>query len=82
MLGIAVVGAGTGALFSPTIRLDAPASLPTELDTVKDPATNIEFPTTLRIPSRIPLPTYTLLGVGVRKVRIPARDFLQTKRFI
>ena len=68
-LGLAVMGAGTSALFlRPTIRLDAPTSV-LEIATVKDPATDIEFPTTLRIPSRFPLPEYTLLGVGVRKVR-------------
>lgn len=54
--------------FSPTIYLDAPTTIPVDLQVVKDPATGIEFPTTLRIPSRFPLPTYTLLGVGVRKV--------------
>ncbi|KAF8489583.1 chalcone isomerase [Gautieria morchelliformis] len=42
--------------------------VPTDPNTVKDPATDIEFPSTLHIPSRFPLPTYTLLGVGVRKV--------------
>ncbi|KAF8527909.1 chalcone isomerase [Hysterangium stoloniferum] len=35
---------------------------------MRDTVTGIEFPTTLHIPSRFPLPTYTLLGVGVRKV--------------
>ncbi|KZT06344.1 uncharacterized protein LAESUDRAFT_726177 [Laetiporus sulphureus 93-53] len=33
-----------------------------------DPATSIAFPTTLRIPSKTPLPTFTLVGVGVRTV--------------
>jgi hypothetical protein len=66
-LGIAVLGTGTSTLLlSSTIRLDAPP--PAEPNTVKDPATGVEFPSTLRIPSRFPLPTYTLLGVGVRKV--------------
>lgn len=68
--GVGVASAGISALvLSPTIRLDAPS--PAEPDTVKDPATGIEFPSTLRIPSRFPLPTYTLLGVGVRKVCMP-----------
>ena len=30
-----------------------------------EPATSIEFPTTLRIPSKGALPEFTLLGVGV-----------------
>ncbi|KAI0257091.1 chalcone isomerase [Lactifluus subvellereus] len=33
-----------------------------------DPATSIEFPTTLRIPSKGALPEFTLIGVGVRVV--------------
>jgi hypothetical protein len=33
-----------------------------------DPATSIAFPKILNIPSTIPLPTYTLLGLGVRTV--------------
>lgn len=33
-----------------------------------DPATSIAFPTTLRIPSKTPLPTFSLVGVGVRTV--------------
>jgi hypothetical protein len=36
--------------------------------TLVDPATSIAFPKTLNIPSKIPLPTYTLLGLGVRTV--------------
>ena len=39
-----------------------------------DPATSIEFPTTLRIPSKTPLPTFSLIGVGVRTV-----SFLRVK---
>jgi hypothetical protein len=73
--GTAVVGAGTSTLLlSPTIRLDSSPSVPTDPNTVKDPATDIEFPSTLHIPSRFPLPEYTLLGVGVRKVH--TRDVL------
>lgn len=33
-----------------------------------DPATSIEFPATLRIPSNITIPTMTLVGLGVRTV--------------
>lgn len=33
-----------------------------------DPATSIEFPTTLRIPFKGSLPEFTLIGVGVRTV--------------
>ncbi len=35
---------------------------------VVDPATSIAFPTTLKIQSKTPLPTFTLMGVGVRTV--------------
>ncbi|KAI0067760.1 hypothetical protein BV25DRAFT_1911641 [Artomyces pyxidatus] len=37
-------------------------------DVVADPATSIEFPTTLHIPAKVPTPSYTLIGVGVRTV--------------
>jgi hypothetical protein len=33
-----------------------------------DPATSIAFPKTLRIPSKFPLPQFSLVGVGVRTV--------------
>lgn len=33
-----------------------------------DPDTKLEFPQTLVIPSRIRLPPFTLVGLGVRKV--------------
>jgi hypothetical protein len=33
-----------------------------------DPATSIAFPTELQIPSKLPLPTFTLVGLGVRTV--------------
>lgn len=33
-----------------------------------DPATSVEFPKELRVPSKFPLPSHTLLGVGVRTV--------------
>lgn len=35
---------------------------------IVDPATSIEFPTILRIPSKGVLPPFTLIGVGVRVV--------------
>jgi hypothetical protein len=70
--GFAVACVGIGVLLSPRIHLDAPKPaydpVAAKASVVKDPATDIEFPTTLRIPSRFPLPAYTLLGVGVRKV--------------
>ncbi|KAI0724278.1 chalcone-flavanone isomerase-domain-containing protein [Cerioporus squamosus] len=52
-----------------TIHLDAEAPpLPAEEETRVDPATSIAFPTTLKIQSKTPLPTFTLMGVGVRTV--------------
>ncbi|KAL4071668.1 chalcone-flavanone isomerase-domain-containing protein [Scleroderma yunnanense] len=51
---------------TPTIHLDAAAAAVE--DTESDPATSITFPKTLRIPSKFPLPTFTLVGVGVRTV--------------
>lgn len=33
-----------------------------------DPATSIAFPKTLRIPSKTPLPEFSLVGLGVRTV--------------
>ncbi|KAI0762663.1 chalcone-flavanone isomerase-domain-containing protein [Fomes fomentarius] len=52
-----------------TVHLEAvvPSSL-TEDVTRVDPATSIAFPTTLKIQSKTPLPTFTLMGVGVRTV--------------
>ncbi|KAI0359101.1 hypothetical protein OH77DRAFT_1395910 [Trametes cingulata] len=42
---------------------------PAEEDTrLVDPATSIAFPKTLKIQSKTPLPTFTLMGVGVRTV--------------
>ncbi|KIJ21514.1 hypothetical protein PAXINDRAFT_95084 [Paxillus involutus ATCC 200175] len=49
-----------------TVHLDALES--TKEDVVVDPATSIEFPKELRIPSRFPLPPHSLVGVGVRTV--------------
>ncbi|KAI0935988.1 hypothetical protein AcV5_004248 [Taiwanofungus camphoratus] len=52
-----------------TVHLDAEViSANEEEDTRLDPATSIAFPTTLRIPSKSPLPTFSLVGVGVRTV--------------
>ncbi|KAF8587288.1 hypothetical protein K439DRAFT_1338370 [Ramaria rubella] len=68
-IGVSVATIATSAVgFVPAIRLDASVTTLASNDTVKDPATNLEFPKTLRIPSRFSLPEYTLLGVGVRKV--------------
>ncbi|KAI0343974.1 hypothetical protein BDW22DRAFT_1392114 [Trametopsis cervina] len=49
-----------------TIYLDSDAS-PT-LDETIDPASSLSFPNTLKIQSKVPLPTLTLVGVGVRTV--------------
>lgn len=46
----------------PHVALDAPR------DVTVDPATALEFPHTLKIPSRVALPQFTLVGVGVRTV--------------
>lgn len=51
-----------------TIRLDAPPSDGDDQDTELDPATSIAFPKTLRIPSKTPLPEFSLVGLGVRTV--------------
>ncbi|KIM85504.1 hypothetical protein PILCRDRAFT_817535 [Piloderma croceum F 1598] len=55
--------------FRPTVHLDA-ESLPdaTTTDFRTDPATSIEFPTTLIIASKNPLPKFSLVGLGVRTV--------------
>jgi hypothetical protein len=44
----------------PMVPMDLPCSV--------DPDTSIAFPATLRIPSKSPLPKFTLVGLGVRKV--------------
>lgn len=41
---------------------------------VVDPSTSITFPKTMRIPSRVPIPDLSLIGVGVRTV-----SFLRVK---
>ncbi|KAI9572715.1 chalcone-flavanone isomerase-domain-containing protein [Boletus coccyginus] len=46
-----------------SIHFDAPRK-----DVVVDPATSVEFPKELRVPSRFPSPPHSLLGVGVRTV--------------
>ncbi|KIJ45570.1 hypothetical protein M422DRAFT_227207 [Sphaerobolus stellatus SS14] len=67
-VGLAAATIGTSlAVLSKPVHLDAPQDNAVS-DVVKDPATGIEFPKTLKVPSRFPLPTYTLVGVGVRKV--------------
>ncbi|KAG1826242.1 chalcone-flavanone isomerase-domain-containing protein [Suillus subaureus] len=55
------------AVQSTTIHLDAGSSLP-DSEFEIDPATSIAFPKTLCIPSKIPLPQFSLVGVGVRTV--------------
>ncbi|KAI0662559.1 chalcone-flavanone isomerase-domain-containing protein [Cubamyces menziesii] len=58
-----------GFTLQSTVHLDAgPAPSPAEEETRVDPATSIAFPTTLKIQSKTPLPTFTLMGVGVRTV--------------
>ncbi|KZT74875.1 hypothetical protein DAEQUDRAFT_720057 [Daedalea quercina L-15889] len=59
--------AATTALGS-TIRLDAPSPEGSGQGTELDPATSIAFPKTLRIPSKTPLPEFSLVGLGVRTV--------------
>jgi len=68
--GVAV-SSGLALLSSRTIHLDAPAPESISVGSerlVVDPATSIAFPAELHIPSRTPLPTFTLIGVGVRTV--------------
>jgi len=43
-------------------------SQPNPFQLLVDPATSLEFPTTLRRPFRCALPEFTLIGVGVRTV--------------
>ncbi|KAI9066685.1 hypothetical protein FKP32DRAFT_1755735 [Trametes sanguinea] len=58
-----------GLTLHSTVHLDAEAApFPAEEETRVDPATSIEFPTQMKIQSRTPLPTFTLMGVGVRTV--------------
>ncbi|KAI0823075.1 chalcone-flavanone isomerase-domain-containing protein [Trametes gibbosa] len=59
----------TGLTWKSTVHLDAdvPAA-PAEEDTRVDPATSISFPKTLTVQSKTPLPTFTLVGLGVRTV--------------
>ncbi|KIP11461.1 hypothetical protein PHLGIDRAFT_33388 [Phlebiopsis gigantea 11061_1 CR5-6] len=47
------------------IQLDAD---PVQADETIDPASSIAFPNTLRIQSKQPLPTFSLVGLGVRTV--------------
>ncbi|SJL05906.1 uncharacterized protein ARMOST_09242 [Armillaria ostoyae] len=65
---------GGSFLFGSTIHLDAePQEKDTQVaaadqDTIKDPATDIEFPTTLRVTTKVKTPLLSLVGVGVRTV--------------
>ncbi|KAH9835808.1 chalcone-flavanone isomerase-domain-containing protein [Rhodofomes roseus] len=54
--------------FGSTVRLDAPPPDGDSQDTELDPATSIAFPKTLHIPSKTPLPEFSLVGLGVRTV--------------
>ncbi|EMD41650.1 hypothetical protein CERSUDRAFT_110225 [Gelatoporia subvermispora B] len=70
-----LAGAGlfsAAVILNSTVHLDAEPKLaapkPAEEDVVVDPATSIAFPKTMRIPSKAPLPTFSLVGVGVRTV--------------
>jgi len=68
LLGSALLVSASIAL-QPTLHLDAEAQvLPGSTNFQIDPATSIEFPTTLTIPSKVPLPKFSLVGVGVRTV--------------
>jgi len=66
LLGSALLVSASIAL-QPTLHLDAKV-LPDSTNIQIDPATSIEFPTTLTIPSKVPLPKFSLIGVGVRTV--------------
>ncbi|KAI0670172.1 chalcone-flavanone isomerase-domain-containing protein [Trametes maxima] len=58
-----------GLTLQSTVHLDADATPAlAEEETRVDPATSIAFPATLKIQSKTPLPSFTLLGVGVRTV--------------
>ncbi|KII93384.1 hypothetical protein PLICRDRAFT_35588 [Plicaturopsis crispa FD-325 SS-3] len=50
--------------------MDAPQATIDGEDVSVDPETSIAFPKTLRIASKFPLPEFTLVGLGVRKVSI------------
>ncbi|OJT04791.1 hypothetical protein TRAPUB_4585 [Trametes pubescens] len=60
----------TGLTLKSTVHLDGEvAPTPTEEEETRvDPATSIAFPKTLKIQSKTPLPTFTLVGLGVRTV--------------
>ncbi|KAI0275117.1 chalcone-flavanone isomerase-domain-containing protein [Gloeopeniophorella convolvens] len=60
---------GAALAFSTTVGLlHLDSKVIQEEAVVVDPATSIEFPTILRIPSKGVLPEFTLIGVGVRVV--------------
>ncbi|RDB28414.1 Altered inheritance of mitochondria protein 18, mitochondrial [Hypsizygus marmoreus] len=67
--GAAAAILSTSALIGlgPVIHLDSPDVQPPE-ETMLDPATSIAFPTVMRIPSKIKIPTMPLVGLGVRTV--------------
>ncbi|KAJ8702994.1 Altered inheritance of mitochondria protein 18 mitochondrial [Pleurotus ostreatus] len=67
-------GAGlfaTAFALQPKVHLDTESQVPEPpktVETTTDPATGIQFPNSLQVPSKIKLPELTLLGVGVRTV--------------
>ncbi|KAF7978924.1 hypothetical protein HWV62_44462 [Athelia sp. TMB] len=67
MVGAVVILSGTLLAARSTIHLDATFQQNT-VEFQADPATQIEFPTTLVIPSKSPLPKFSLVGLGVRTV--------------
>ncbi|TDL28790.1 hypothetical protein BD410DRAFT_834821 [Rickenella mellea] len=76
-----VIGVFTPIAYNAFVHLDTDRNLnesitlPTpDKQTRPDPDTGIEFPTLLTVPSKVRLPTFTLIGVGVRKV-----SFLRVK---
>jgi len=65
-LWASALAASAGFMWNSTIHLDSDAASRSE--EIIDPATSITFPSTIKISSKIPLPTLTLVGVGVRTV--------------
>ncbi|KAI0786077.1 chalcone-flavanone isomerase-domain-containing protein [Abortiporus biennis] len=59
---------GSAVALSLALSVQNQIHLDEEQDVTLDPATSIAFPNTLKIQSKSPLPTFTLLGVGVRTV--------------
>ncbi|KAH7915112.1 chalcone-flavanone isomerase-domain-containing protein [Hygrophoropsis aurantiaca] len=67
--GVASLASAAYILYqATTIHLDVAEEAAQIPEFQTDPATSIAFPTTLRIPSKFPLPNFSLVGVGVRTV--------------